>query len=63
MRTRAYLLEVTAPNGQLRRELYHTFDGADQAAKMYARSSDGWKTDIKELIAADLAVDGGAEHG
>lgn len=47
----AYLLDVTTPNNERRRELYFTEKGAQAAADMYARSRDaGWKTCIHPLI-------------
>lgn len=51
MEPEAYLLKVTTPKGELRRGLYHTFDGADQAAKMYARGKEAWSTEVVELYA------------
>lgn len=37
MNADAYLVEVTTPSGDYRRELYHSLSGAEQAVAMYER--------------------------
>lgn len=45
----AYLVEVTTPTGEKRREIYHTQNAADQTVAMYARSGENWQTKVFPL--------------
>lgn len=45
----AYLVEVTTPSGEKRREIYHTQSAADQTVAMYARSDQNWQTRVFPL--------------
>ena len=53
----AYLVEVTTPSGETRRELYHTQGAADQTVAMYARAADKWQTRVYPLTRLPEAGD------
>ena len=59
----AYLVEVTMPGGDVRREIYRTLNGAEQATAMYARSPDGWKTTVFPLFRLPDAGDSLPQRG
>lgn len=46
----AYLIEVTTPSGEKRRELYHTEGGVALTVGMYARSEEAWVTEVFPLV-------------
>ena len=46
----AYLLVVTKPDGEVRRELYHSYSTARGVVQMYANQEREWKTALYPLF-------------